>query len=373
MTATSNNFNETAPAPSRDYVFTSKTDADTSDIAIQLDGTTVKVQTEDVTLIDNATLTINKGAKVAFTGPNGSGKTSLFRVIRELWDHGTGDVGISAAFNDGNTLCASQEIRKTPTTLPGLLSYPKNADAYAEEDYEAVLKEVGLDAAIAHLPWNAVKPENVVRIARTFIEKELEEYKGIVSPGCAKDMLESFRKTMLKKFSMPRVLEDYATDEQMNAIVDALTDYAATRLESDPKKQDILVLFASRAGRIAAKKVAEQAKYAVDGWLLQGQRMPLSGGQQQKLIFARKLLQKPELLLLDEVTSALKGDAAHERLGHLFEQLPNSTASAIIHDESLLTHFTHHMQLDDNKKLTITKLDHGTPAAPKPQDNAPRP
>ena len=61
----------------------------------------------------------------------------------------------------------------------------------------------------------------------------------------------------------------------------------------------------------------------------------LSGGEQQRLAFARALLNKPDWLFLDEATSALPeaDQAALYRL--LKERLRNTTLVSIGHRESL--------------------------------------
>jgi putative ATP-binding cassette transporter len=61
----------------------------------------------------------------------------------------------------------------------------------------------------------------------------------------------------------------------------------------------------------------------------------LSGGEQQRLAFARALLQRPDALFLDEATSAL--DPAAERALHrlLRTRLPNATIVSIGHRDSL--------------------------------------
>src|SRR5438270_13340728 len=61
----------------------------------------------------------------------------------------------------------------------------------------------------------------------------------------------------------------------------------------------------------------------------------LSGGEQQRLAFARALLNRPDWLFLDEATASLpeEDQAALYRL--LRERLPNTTVVSIGHRESL--------------------------------------
>lgn len=64
----------------------------------------------------------------------------------------------------------------------------------------------------------------------------------------------------------------------------------------------------------------------IDDW---GNR--LSGGEQQRLIFARLLLNKPSLLLLDEITSALDSDSINELIQLLKNKLPDSAIIFVSH------------------------------------------
>lgn len=57
----------------------------------------------------------------------------------------------------------------------------------------------------------------------------------------------------------------------------------------------------------------------------------LSGGEQQRLIFARLLLNKPDLILLDETTSALDEQNALNMLQLLKQQLPDSGIALVSH------------------------------------------
>jgi putative ATP-binding cassette transporter len=68
----------------------------------------------------------------------------------------------------------------------------------------------------------------------------------------------------------------------------------------------------------------------VDNWAL-----VLSGGEQQRLAFARALLNKPDWLFLDEATASLPDDAQHELYELLRARLPQTTIVSIGHRESL--------------------------------------
>jgi vitamin B12/bleomycin/antimicrobial peptide transport system ATP-binding/permease protein len=61
----------------------------------------------------------------------------------------------------------------------------------------------------------------------------------------------------------------------------------------------------------------------------------LSGGEQQRLAFARALLNKPDWLFLDEATASLPEDAQAALYGLLKERLPGTTMVSIGHRTSL--------------------------------------
>jgi putative ATP-binding cassette transporter len=64
----------------------------------------------------------------------------------------------------------------------------------------------------------------------------------------------------------------------------------------------------------------------------------LSGGEQQRLAFARALLNKPEWLFLDEATASLPEDAQDALYRTLKERLPETTLVSIGHRTSLRAH-----------------------------------
>jgi len=70
----------------------------------------------------------------------------------------------------------------------------------------------------------------------------------------------------------------------------------------------------------------------------------LSGGEQQRLAFARALLNKPDWLFLDEATSSLPEDAQQALYRLLKEKLPQTTLVSIGHRASLAAHHARQLQ-----------------------------
>jgi len=61
----------------------------------------------------------------------------------------------------------------------------------------------------------------------------------------------------------------------------------------------------------------------------------LSGGERQRIAFARLLLQKPEIIVMDEATAALDADSETRLLSLLFERLPRATVLSVGHRPAL--------------------------------------
>uniref|UniRef100_UPI00402A9719 ATP-binding cassette domain-containing protein n=1 Tax=Sutterella wadsworthensis TaxID=40545 RepID=UPI00402A9719 len=61
----------------------------------------------------------------------------------------------------------------------------------------------------------------------------------------------------------------------------------------------------------------------------------LSGGEQQRLSLLRALIVKPDILLLDEMTSGLDPVNAHWMIALLKEKLPQTAMLLVTHQQSL--------------------------------------
>ena len=76
--------------------------------------------------------------------------------------------------------------------------------------------------------------------------------------------------------------------------------------------------------------------------------MQLSPGEQQRIAFARALLQKPAWLFLDEATSALD-EAAEEKLYRLLkDRLPGTTIISIGHRRALVAFHSRRLELKED-------------------------
>ena len=82
----------------------------------------------------------------------------------------------------------------------------------------------------------------------------------------------------------------------------------------------------------------------------------LSGGQQQRVAIVRALAMQPQLMLLDEVTSALDPEAEMEICQNILALRGSYTTIAITHRPAWTEIATHLYKVD---RLGITKVDHG--------------
>ncbi len=65
----------------------------------------------------------------------------------------------------------------------------------------------------------------------------------------------------------------------------------------------------------------------------------LSGGQRQRMALARAMVRDPEILLLDEFTSALDSATESEILDDLFSSFARQTIICVTHSQSVAARF----------------------------------
>ena len=92
----------------------------------------------------------------------------------------------------------------------------------------------------------------------------------------------------------------------------------------------------------------------------------LSLGEQQRLAFARVLLQKPQWVFLDEASSALD-EPAEDALYHtLVEELPETAIISVGHRSSLLQHHQHCLRLQGGGRWHLETIVHPVPGGQQP-------
>lgn len=91
----------------------------------------------------------------------------------------------------------------------------------------------------------------------------------------------------------------------------------------------------------------------------------LSGGEQQRISFARALIQKPDILMMDEVTSALNVEAQDELYRLIVNKLPDAIIISVSHRREIMQFHNLHGRVNGGK-FTLTPLDTGGKASPPP-------
>lgn len=119
-----------------------------------------------------------------------------------------------------------------------------------------------------------------------------------------------------------------------------------------------------RASR-TAKELTKSLSFFMDRQVVKGDTLTrqLSGGQLKKLMAARALLHKPDLLVMDEITTGVDTGAKRTIYKEILDALPKeTTVISILHDLELTDMHTMHARLE-NKTLTFTKVDPAAPVA----------
>ncbi|KAM1422220.1 hypothetical protein ACFX13_004458 [Malus domestica] len=222
-------------------------------------------------LVRNLSLVINKNEHLLVTGPSGSGKTSLLRAMCGLWSTGKGKIIFYVKDVEDNQPSISSGVVvleiDTGSDKYGELGRPSN------RNYEGIF----------FLPQ---KPYMVLGTLR----------QQLLYPTWAEDAIsttDGTKPTGSLPFSKQAPKSEHTSEKP-----------------SKPTTEDLIqVLEDVRLGNLLSRFSSLDTS---NDW-----SSVLSLGEQQRLAFVRLLLSKPQLVLLDESTSAL--DEANEV--HLYQQI----------------------------------------------------
>ena len=106
---------------------------------IRLTNLSVSLAQRSDRMFENLNLEFKQGENTLIQGPNGGGKSTLFKVISGTWRHGSGQVSTPK-----NVMFFTQRPTLPWNTLRAILAYPNAVDRYTDSDYQQALLKVGL-------------------------------------------------------------------------------------------------------------------------------------------------------------------------------------------------------------------------------------
>ncbi|XP_050371447.1 ABC transporter D family member 2, chloroplastic [Argentina anserina] len=252
------------------------------------------------TLVRDLSLVINNNENLLVTGPSGSGKTSLLRTLAGLWSAGKGKITFYVEDEEELLVLPSKSSDVAPldTTANrnGELERPSN------RNYKGIF-------FLPQRPYMVLGTLRQQLLYPTWANDEASTSGSSKSTGSLPFLMQAPNSKC--KTAMPKP----TTEDLIQALDDVCLGYILPRfsnLDSTYEWSSVLSL-----------------------------------GEQQRLAFARLLLSKPKLVLLDESTSAL--DEANE--AHLYKQIERAgiTYISIGHRRTL---YQYH-----NKNLRISTVD----------------
>ncbi len=94
-------------------------------------------------------LEIKKGERLLITGESGSGKSSLLRAIRGLWQYGDGNIKLP----EGHTSLFAPQVTHVldNATLRENICYPQLPDAFTDEQIESALRRAEMTDFVPHI------------------------------------------------------------------------------------------------------------------------------------------------------------------------------------------------------------------------------
>jgi ABC-type uncharacterized transport system fused permease/ATPase subunit len=324
-------------------------------------------------MISDINLEIRPGDRIVVTGKNGCGKSTLLRTIGGFWPSGSGTVTTP---RNRSMLILPQSVFVPRMNLKEILSYPKPASTYEDEDYRKALIAVGHERLLKRLPESEVQ--------KTFEDKLFGAVPALASgyrymtEGASPEKLDIFRNSLIEKIR--DTFGELISESKTAALRDALINgMGAPSAENASKLSFLGKAFYRIQARTYARALTDALRKEVaavipvipqepDGIALSRE---LSGGEKQRLRIASILLQKPDILIMDEPTSSLDPESSIETYRLLMESLkPETAIVSIVHNAALIDLHTKHARVE-NGKLIVTDIAKPAPAtAPAPASHS---
>lgn len=107
---------------------------------LKLEGVQVRLPHQGKCIIGPLNFTVTERERVLISGDNGTGKSTLLKVIQGSWRYGQGKITAPR-----DMMILSQKPHIPHRTLRAVLAYPYEPERYQSEDYRQVLIKVGLE------------------------------------------------------------------------------------------------------------------------------------------------------------------------------------------------------------------------------------
>ncbi len=338
-------------------------------------------------LIEDLDLTIRPGTRIAIIGKNGTGKSTLLRGLVGFWPFGKGEI----IMPEGVTLLPLPQTPYVPA-LPfrSAVTFPEPDEKFTDEQIIEALKTVEHEELAKNMP----------KKADGFFNRHLVPYASELAKGYSyqtnqltDSQLADFSRQLLDYMDngMTKWISDWHVKSlhenlmgqvrdmrkatvpdphvqlskwNVKKLAQAVAGDWTARLEFPGEKHWLLklpVALKNIFNLVTLRPVHTQAEIEerksevkrlnalveflrdkrdsdrVDGAKLQ---RTLSGGQKQRLRIAGVLLNRPEILIGDEITSSLDEETGHAVMKLLMETMPKETTMIfVVHDKSMLQYF----------------------------------
>lgn len=150
-------------------------------------------------LVCELNLSVKSGKWVLLCGPSGTGKSSAFRYIAGIWDHGSGEVCVPRG-----TMSVPQKPFLACMSLRRLIAYPIDLQG-VDADFEWILRRVRLDKFIFELDevkdWGKILSGGEaqrIAFARVYFAQPafllLDEATSALDSALAKELLTALKR-----------------------------------------------------------------------------------------------------------------------------------------------------------------------------------